>query len=285
MSIQAVYESNWKRLQEAQNNQTSSSSYMDEARSGLTAAPTAPTVADPGEHVYGQEENNKNYTAWLNYNDQKTKYDAESGKRAALSFWDEQRTAYEKANEDTLTDRQAMLEEIAKYKANSLLSNEKLNATLSEEEERLNASATQTIENAEKQFASQGRSADPFVMASLKRKLAMSNQDQLNARRTELEVERSQMHGTYLGYLNETLANTKRNVMDPNTALSFMQQLGSGASSVTSPGMSTGGGGGGGGSQTFRGGGSKYKVDYDDSSISKTLGTPSSKSAFARGEI
>jgi hypothetical protein len=273
MSYQDVLNANNKRLQESQARQTSNPSYMDEWNSGLTQDPgewetfakskgidsnaqIPSTFWGTAKTGSAEEASNNVYNASQSYNSQKTKYAAESGKRAAMGFWEEQKNAQEKANEDTLIDRQYMLEELAKYKTNSILNNDKINQILSDEKERLSAANSQVVTNIEQRYSTQGRSADPLMMANLQRRLNADMNDELNSRQTQLEIDRSQMYSTYMGHLNSTLAGTKRTVMDPQVALQFMNQLGASASPVMNAGYNGGGGTGGGmgGTQTFGGG-------------------------------
>lgn len=259
MPLQDVYIQQQKRLSESRANQSSSAEYINQMKSGLmTEAPIAPTSKETNTFLASvgaanREENNKAFDEWQKYRQQKATYDSQSTQRAAVSFWEDQRQSFEKANEDTLVDRQAQLDEIAQFKAQSLLSNRQIEQTLSEQNEKLNAQSEAAISKVEQSFAQMGRVADPYVLGTIKNRLAMSNRDALNTTRTQLEIERAQVYSTYLGHLENTLANTKRSVMDPQTALSFMSAMGSSAAG-SGGGISSSSGGGSGGNRSRSGG-------------------------------
>jgi hypothetical protein len=247
-ALDAVYEQNNKRLLEARNAQKTQPQWMKTYLGGNSPAtatqgpgmqfspmkatsnvgpspmmsimresqPMNPTnsgyIAGPGTNVMGQP----------------GQASRTSGKQAAMEFWGQQDQAWNKANEDTLVDRGAMLQELAAFKANTVLSRQNMERTLADTEEKLRANTQEILDRVRNNFASMGRSASPYMMAELSKRLALQNKDKVNTTRSQLELDSAQIHGTYLNMLNDVLAGTKRSVMDPNTVMAMMKMLGEG---------------------------------------------------------
>jgi hypothetical protein len=174
-----------------------------------------------------------------------------------MGLWEQQNQEWNKANEDTLIDRQGMLGELADFKAQSILNNQNIEKTLSDSAETLRNNSKEILDRVRNNFASMGRSVSPYVMASISSRLALQNKDKLDTQRAGLEMDRAQIHGAYLDKLERTLADTKRTTMDPQTVLAMMKELGGGAAGG---GVASGGAGfatGGGGSARTSGGGAK----------------------------
>ena len=176
-------------------------------------------------------------------------------KKAAIDFWDSQRIAQNEANADTLRDRQAMLAEIAEFKATSLVNEERMSMLLGQTEDRLNAKTETTMRDIQIQIASMGRVMNPMLMGDIRAKLELQNQDTLNTQRASLEMERAKVHQSYLSQLSSVLADTQRNVMSPAEAMQMMQALG--ASNDNTQAFQSGGGGSGGSGGYSSGGGSR----------------------------
>ncbi|HBC89523.1 MAG TPA: hypothetical protein DCZ94_21510 [Lentisphaeria bacterium] len=268
-ALDAVYEANARRLQETRSAQTQQPQWMKDYSGGLSSQRSAPmntAYSQPWSTAPGS----KSFLSMTSDGSRPDQYDTQSGiargqttgsvlqqsqqrtdpnsgKKAAMGFWEEQRQAWSKANEDTLVDRGAMLQELADFKAQSVLSNEKMAQTLSDTEEKLRANTTEIMDRVRNNFASMGRSASPYMMAELSKRLALQNQDKVNTVRSQLELDRAQVHGAYIDRLYEVLGNTRRQTLDPQMALAMMKMMGEGdagegAVSFNGGGMKTGGG-------------------------------------------
>jgi len=271
-NLQTVYEANAKRLQETRAAQKTAPKYIEEYKKSITprnnisfATPMTSSERPLGTvNDIQRLEDNRNQQlsgAPVGYTLRNGRiYDATGkpaspsagdgaapgGKTAALAFWEDQNQAWNKANEDTLVDRGAMLGELADFKAQSVMNNQNIERELSDLGETLRVSSEETLSKVRNSFAAMGRSVSPYVMAGISSRLALQSKDKLNLRRSQLEMDRAQIHGAYLEKLNGVLADTKRTTMDPSAVLAMMKEL--------SGGDAGGGLGGTGGAPVTRGG-------------------------------
>lgn len=272
-ALDAVYEQNNKRLAESRAAQKAGQPQWQ--KDYLGTAPKAPAPYNPQNYTSPQPQtpysilapmresrpsapNTSGYVGGVPGQQQPGEVRPD-GKKAAMGFWQEQNQAWNKANEDTLVDRGAMLSELADFKAKTVLSRQNMEMQLANTEEKLKLNTTEILDRVRNNFASMGRAASPYMMAELSKRLALQNKDKLNSTRSQLELDSAQIHSSYLGMLEQTLAGTKRSVMDPAMVMAMMEKLGAGSASTP---MMGGGinraprnsGGGGMGNKPFGGG-------------------------------
>lgn len=271
-NLQSVYAANAKRIQESRKAQTTTPDWMKSYQQGLSSRPVnnvsyaTPVQSQPAEFSpYAKMRIGKSDTEFQQLSGAPPGYTlrngqiydasgrlasetntntmsaAQSGKTAAMQFWGDQNKAWNQANEDTLIDRGAMLKELADYKAQSIMNNQVIEKQLSDSEEQLRNSAQETMDRVRNSFAAMGRSASPYVMAGISSRLALQNKDKIDLRRSQLEMDRAQIHNNYLAHLSNVLAETKRTMIDPATAMAMMKELG--GSDATGGGGFSGGGG------------------------------------------
>lgn len=147
--------------------------------------------------------------------------------RSARELQENNRIAWDKANEEAKADRTRMLGELEAFKAN--YGEARINEAMSREKSYWDARNTQILDRAQKQMANMGRVASPWLLEQLGKRLTAQADEALAVRRFDYERENQQQQQFYLTQLNGVLANTKRNVMDPVTAATMTKQAGSAA--------------------------------------------------------
>lgn len=180
---------------------------------------------------------------------------------AGKEFWYNQQHSWDKANADTMQDRNNMLAELSQYRAQTLLSNQMFEKVMAEEEQRELSNNSQTLTRITQQYAQMGRSVSPLVLSGVAQRLTLASRDKLFVKRAQLEMDRAQLQQDYLSRMYQVLGETKRSVIDPATAVGIMEKLGQASSDVASV-QSSGGGGSvslGGGSGPAADGKAVYK--------------------------
>lgn len=265
-NLQAVYAANSRRLKQTQAAQNTTPSWMTTWQKSQTpqnyntAAIPTPAAAsrNPGNNFIPTSSGMKSVSPFdapapvnpYAYNPGTRTYGSgnptapgeaiPTGRAAAMQLWESQNQEWNKANEDTLVDRGAMLKELADFKAQSVMNNQNMEKEISDLNETLRTSTQETLDKVRNSFAAMGRAVSPYVMAGISSRLALQNRDKVNLRRSQLEMDRAQIHGAYLEKLNSVLADTKRTMtMDPSTVLAMMKELGGG--DATGGGFSGGG--------------------------------------------
>jgi hypothetical protein len=159
------------------------------------------------------------------------------GGDAGGAFLAEWRKDIEEANARTEADRQRLLAAIDEFKGQqagfSEMDMSRMTGELRQSEEAKNR---EIMRQTQERFASMGRVASPITLGQIQKRLAIQSADLIANRRVALEMESAGMklraREFALSSLQETLAGTQRDVIDPGTALQVMQLLGRGTSQV-----------------------------------------------------
>jgi len=149
---------------------------------------------------------------------------------AAESWWQGQNIAWRKASEDAAKDRAGMLAELQAFKAG--IGEQYVTQALTREKGYWEAKIGQTLLQVQQQYAAMGRTASPYLLGELRRRMVGQAADSLQTRRLELETEVQNQKAKYLTMLGDVLGNTQRTMIDPTQAAQILQSLGAGASTV-----------------------------------------------------
>jgi len=150
--------------------------------------------------------------------------DRTSGERQAAEFWQGERAAWEKAKGEAREDRETMLAEIETFKEG--INENYVNQVLSRERQYHDAKIQANLRETENRLASMGRSASPYLMSHLKRRMEAQAADKLQLRRAELEREVQQQKLNALNQMQQVYGQTQRMTTDPATAMQIAQQMG-----------------------------------------------------------
>lgn len=195
--------------------------------------------------------NNERFRDWSDYQKQefaRRSPELSDDERRAEEFWQGERAAFEKAKGESREDRETMLAEIEAFRQG--INENYVNQVLGRERQYHDAKIQANLRETEQRLASMGRSASPYLMGHLKRRMEAQAADKLQLRRAELEQEVQKQKLNALNQMQQVYGQTDRRTTDPATAMQIAQQMGGAAAGETD----TGGGGGGGGTRT--GGGS-----------------------------
>lgn len=185
--------------------------------------------------------NNEKYTDWSDQQIQDfVQQTALKGgnERMAAEFWQNQNVAWEQAKEQSAADRAKILSELESFREG--YGSDYLEERLSSMRRYIDADIQQTLRGVQNQFASMGRTASPYLLGHMARRLQAQGEDQLFMKQIELQGEVDTKKQFFLSMMNDVLKNTQHQTMDPLAALQIMQEFGKGSSTVSAGGSSGG---------------------------------------------
>lgn len=148
----------------------------------------------------------------------------DANQRAAMEMWYSNRIASEQAATDAEADRNDMLAKLEAYEQG--YNEEWISSTLAREKMLWDVRRDSTLRRVQEQMSNMGRSASPYMLAEINRRLVAQQSDALQVRRFELEQERDARKRWILEMKNNIYQNTQRQVMDPATAADLVARLG-----------------------------------------------------------
>jgi hypothetical protein len=160
-----------------------------------------------------------------------------TGAGSAQAFLDNLRADIDAANKATEADRNRLLEAIAEFNAQGAGFNQAdMDRLSSDTRQREEAKNREILRRMTEQMASSGRVASPTMLGQVAKRLAVQSEDVIQNQRASLEIESAglkQRHREFgLSMLSDTLAGTRRETIDPNTALNILNIIGRGSSQV-----------------------------------------------------
>ena len=156
----------------------------------------------------------------------------------AAEYWEENRRAWDQANEDTLSDRRMMLAQLEEFK--NAFGDHWVQTSLQRTRAYWDAKKTETVRRVIERSAAMGTTTNPYVLAEVERRMEAQAADALMMRELELEQSRAEHLQYYLAMLNDVLAGTKRNPPDTAQATAAVQTMGAASSDVRATSVSTG---------------------------------------------
>ena len=156
----------------------------------------------------------------------------------AAEYWEENRRAWDQANEDTLADRRQLLGAIEEFK--EAFGDHWLQQSLQRTRAYWDAKKTETVRRVIERSSAMGNTPNPYVLAEIERRMVAQGADALMMREMELEQVRAQHLQAYTALLGDALMNTQRNPPDPATVTSQVETMGAASSPVRATSVGSG---------------------------------------------
>lgn len=147
-------------------------------------------------------------------------------------------SATNRANQETLADRQQVLTGIEDYRRQI---GQDSDTAIQQIRARISGEIGAVLQQAQEQYANMGVAPNPFVMAQLSARLRAQGQDQMTRARLGISAQRDQQQQFALQMLNNVMQATNRQTASPGDVLGLASSLGAGQAA----GRALGGGGAG----------------------------------------
>ena len=157
---------------------------------------------------------------------------------AAAEAWEENRQAWDQANEDTLADRRMLLAQIEEFK--NAFGDHWVQQSLQRTRAYWDAKKTETVRRVIERSSALGTTPNPYILAEVERRMEAQGADALMMRELELEQTRAEHLRSYVTLLGETLSSTQRVPPDPALATAQQQTMGAASSNVRATSVGTG---------------------------------------------
>ena len=136
----------------------------------------------------------------------------------------------DKANQETMQDRQRVLDEIERFRKESQLDYAGIETRAAADTRAQGAEIMRQLVERQQQL---GRTPNPYVMAGIAARVSASGRNDLNTLRTQLAQQRSQNQLSVTELINNVMQNTVRKTLTPETLIQLLQALGKGSAGTS----------------------------------------------------